>query len=227
MKLLRIRLIFLIWMGVWGSAQSAVITLDQTNRGWIDERGWCTGHCTNAFGNYFTGYTSDHVYRSFFIFDLSAVTEFIQSAEFSFTSNSLQASYEIFDISSAFSLFSNTYDPFDPIGLSLFDDLGSGVSYGQNSFINSGSIDSIMTAVLNTSAISAINNSRGGLFGFGVTILNPPTGGSIGSGSGGSGNFTQLVLNTGTPTNNVSAPPSWAMFSVGLAFVFAHRRTRL
>lgn len=227
MKLLFVTMVFVTWVGLLGSAKAEVITLDQTNRGWITEQGRCSGHCPSATGNYFTGFTSNAVHRSFYIFDLSLVTESIQSAEFSFTANSNLANYEIFDITSDFSLFSNHYNAFDPTGLALFDDLGSGVSYGKQSFNHDGSYDSVMTAVLNIDAISAINLSRGGFFGFGIDILNPPTGGSIGSGSGGSSTFTQLVLNTGTPPVGVHAPYSLVLFSFSVVFLFVRRNTRL
>lgn len=206
--------VFAVILIISSFAHATTITLNQINRGWVNELGVCSGHCPLPNGNYFTGVTGGLTYRSFYVFDLSDLNEIITAVEFQFSRNSLSAEYGLFDFTGNISDFDSAdYDGGEP-GLSNFNDLGAGTSYGEFVFNdNSGVYDELAFASFNANGVAALNNARGGKFAFGASIL---ASGYLGSGSGGASHVTQLVLSTSTISNAVPAPASLWIFGLTL-----------
>lgn len=208
--------LFVFTLITWSSFASSMVVLDQSNRSTINEDGscfWCSDHI-EAYrnGNYFTSAfeLSHGKSRSFFVFDLSGITEAVTSAEFHFTTRPISgaATLELFDFIGNQNELSRGRLAGDPAGISIFNDIGTGVSYGSLTTSNSISIVS-----LNAAAISAINNSSGsGNFVFGLAVSS----GAIGNSSSGANNITQLVLNA----NPIPVPAGLWLFGsalIGLA----------
>jgi hypothetical protein len=152
-------------------AEAATI-LTHVDRGWYADFG---SHSTSN-ENYLTGRYFGTDYRSFFVFDLSGVTETITSAtlklwnpssppntEAGFSSPDASETLALYDVStSTASLTGGTG------GVSAFTDLGSGTSFGSTT-ISAADNGSFVTITLNASALSALN-SAGGLFSIGGAL---------------------------------------------------------
>jgi hypothetical protein len=104
-------------------------------------------------------------YRNFFVFDLSGVTGTVTSAQiqlFTYVSDSLPGTYTLYDVVTPISILQTTVG-IDP---AIYDDLGTGVSYGSIT-ISSENNFSIITFDLNSAAIAALQSNSGSLFAVG------------------------------------------------------------
>jgi hypothetical protein len=146
---------------------AGLITIEHTDRGWYDSSGLHVATSENILTgslesvNPFTNTLEFASYRSWFVFDLSGISDEVISAQIV-----LEQPNEGFKGSpGVFSLFDVTSDlSFIRDGgvgkISAFEDLGTGVLYG-DATIDSSSNGSRVSISLNTDAINAINASEG------------------------------------------------------------------
>ncbi len=140
-------------------------TLDASDSGWYNEFGF---HDPNN-RNYITGFASARLTRSFFVFDLSSVTGTIISATLRVPNfQSLSP-----DPSETFALFDVTTDiatlTAGGSGLTaVYDDLGTGVSYGSGT-MPGGISGASQDFLLNPAGLAALN-AAGGFIAIGGAI---------------------------------------------------------
>lgn len=216
--------------GFCATAQATPITISTSqgeftpgtpNQGWWSNGG---GH-SNTNANYFVGETGGSEYRNFFTFDLSSLTGTVTSATLQLqgtrrcASPNATESYGLFDVSTASSTLSTSNGP----DTGIFDDLGTGTSYGVFN-VNMATCNNTLSFTLNAAAISAINAAIGGYFSIGGALqdLNGTSDQYLFGFSGGPQN---LILDTAS----VPEPGSLGMFGLGMAglgLIFLNRRRR-
>ena len=146
---------------------NGAISLNFTSAGWFKDDGSHT--ITNP--NYIAGFCSNS-FRNFFSFDLSGITEPITSAvlqiqKYTSVPATGYAVWQLFDVTSSFELINTDYSSALgnlSDGLVIYNDLGSGIPYGNDTIDGNLSTNTIITAVLNSSAIAALNATVGGSF---------------------------------------------------------------
>jgi len=157
---------------------ATALTLTPTDRGWYDSTGVHNATSENSFTGSFGG--TD--YRSFYAFDVSATGSpwLYAPLEFElelFYNGDATESVELFAVtSSAASVTAGSTA--GAAGLAIYNDLGSGVSYGTATFTAS-DVGVIVNLLLNAAGIADINAARGGQFLFGL-VHTTPNGGDQG-----------------------------------------------
>jgi hypothetical protein len=161
----------------FSTASAQTVIISYSNRGNYD----------GMFGDYFPGSTNYIVgydvpeYRNFFVFDLSGVVQPIASATLDlylpntsgkgYFSSHPSENFQLHDVVTSISnLTAGTG------GLAAFNDLGSGVVYGNRS-ISDADEGTVVEILLNTSAVASMNANHG-LFAMGgslTTLDHPPT----------------------------------------------------
>lgn len=158
------------WTNVKGSAQLLVngsITLTASNRGWVDSDG--TNNFGNAAANYIAGVCGssdacvgdDKSRRNYFAFSLVDVGA-ITSAELRLyqpgSGDAGPGQTGFLSTASAlnYTLWSTLMNPTTDSGVSLYDDLGSGTSFG-SVVIDATSNGTTVSIVLNSFGVSALN----------------------------------------------------------------------
>jgi hypothetical protein len=144
----------------------------------VNNQGWWS-HRPNKDLNddYSVGSTGDAEHRSFFTFDLTALAGSVLSASleltpFGYNSSDPSETLELFDVSTPADKLNNN----SGTATSIFNDLGSGESYG--SFVVNAHPPSdtlTFTFNLNANALADIQSSAGGFFSVGgaLTTLGP------------------------------------------------------
>ena len=144
------------------------------NLGWWSDT---LGHFAGNY-NYLAGYNGvlGNNVRNFFSFDLSGVTGEVASATLKLTSYSAsfpfsQMKYDIFDVStSAEQLLSESSVP----NAYIFDDLGSGKSYGTLLVNQDPGYSAEFSIQLTSHAVADINAHQGQYFSIGGTVTSVP-----------------------------------------------------
>jgi hypothetical protein len=136
-------------------AAGALITLAAKDSGW-----YRFGEHIPSNTNYITGKLSgDNIYHSFFVFNLSTVTEPILGATFkAFNPGdhilSGTETVQLYDVSTSISTLRSGG------GISAFDDLGSGIAYGSTT-IPANADDTTISITLNSTAVASLNLASG------------------------------------------------------------------
>ena len=150
------------------------------NHGWYDNLGFHNpnndNYMTYAFDD---GEGLSYVLRNFFSFDLSqidlseqtVVSASLQVQRFSSDSPTGSVRYGLFDVASPASLLNGAISATQ--GLSIFDDLGSGKTYGAFDVATPGAPDDVLEFALNPDALADITGAADGWFLVGGTLLNP------------------------------------------------------
>jgi len=107
--------------------------------------------------------------------------------------------------------------------LSIYDDLGSGVSYGEFEILSEGLSTDVLSFELNAAAIADINAGKGGWFSIGGALLS--FGSPVGSGTEGlfgsseDGGVQRLVLEV--------IPEPGTLFLFGIGVLLVRMRSRI
>ncbi|QDU41480.1 PEP-CTERM motif protein [Maioricimonas rarisocia] len=228
----RAALFLVVIVATAGNVQAGMITLSATDSGWYRDDGF--HQSTNE--NYIAG-TEHSIHRNFFTFDLSSVSGTIVGATLRLENPNNgyyyfppgpdpSPSYALFDVTTPVATLTAAHSA-GPAGVAVYDDLGTGASYGSVS-VNSSSNGTIVEISLGASAISDLNAAIGADFAIGGA-LPPSTGFNYIFGSTSPGAFTkELTLETSS-VSPVPEPSSLALFSIGTAMTglgAARRRRR-
>jgi len=179
------------------------------NQGW-----WSPTFPNFAFNdNYVAGQPVDlggSLYRNFFSFDLSsacpASSVTLQLTRFDQTG---PLTYSLFDVSTP----AATLNANEGTSQAIFDDLGSGTSFG--SFpVADGGADDVLSFPLNAAGVAAFNAARGGFFSVGgKTPAEASFGNNIYGFSGpGAGGTQQLVVSCLPTTKDECKDGGWRNF---------------
>ena len=191
----------LIVPAVAQAATTQTFTTSQSEfTGGVRNQGWWSSSTANRDfnDNYLVGQPPDAGgarYRNFFTFDLSnacaasavslRLTRYVQSGP---------VTYSLFDVSTP----AATLNANNGTNEGIFEDLGTGVSFGSFS-VAPGGADDVVTFRLNVAGVSAFNAARGGFF---------SVGGSLGSQEATFGNFLYgFSFGAGTQELSVTCLP--------------------
>ncbi len=203
-----------------GSASGEILIFDTSDSQFdlgVDNQGWWsdTRDARDENDNYLVGISPyEESFRNFFTFDLSSLALTVTSATLELTRFEYASTEEIetlglFDVSTDAVALNNNVGT----SASIYNDLGSGVSYGEFEILSDGLSTEILSFELNTAAIGDINAAMGGWFSIGGALLSPGSpmpGGTevLFGGSDGSGE-QRLVLEV------VPEPTTFALFVLG------------
>jgi hypothetical protein len=157
-------------------------------------------------------------YRNFFTFDLSGVEETIVSATLllqrgtSGPSNESNEILEFFDVSTAVDVL-NANDGVSP---AIFEDLGTGASYGAFSVAGHGSSLAVLRLGLGAAAIGDLNAARGGFFSLGGRLVSAEGNDFLFGSTQGVGQSLELVT--------VPEPSTGLLIATGLIGLALQRR---
>ncbi len=163
--------------------------------GWITINGVHNKYNSNYIASVRYG---DAKINNWGFFDLSGLVEPVQSASLELYTSGVfpVVTYTLYDVNATLEELDEERSFRDPKGISLFDDLGSGIAYGSRVYDSSDGYQ-FRTIALNSDARSAIQSAAGGRFAIGGTI-------------------TAVV---------VPEPSTWSLMIVGVGAVgFAMRR---
>lgn len=157
----------------FGAAASAdAQTFDMSARGFYLSVGFNTD-----FDAYLTGWDGGIEYRSFFVFDIPELTEAAEGATISlWMPIGGYASSQSFETISLWSVETTVpelleYHEFTPEGIAIFDDLGSGVSYGSGQ-VSATETGTYFTITLTAAGVEALNNSENGQLAIGASMTS-------------------------------------------------------
>ena len=198
----------------------------------IDNQGWWSATRSNLDFNdsYFVGLACDtpacttvHDNRNFFTFDLSSLTGAVVSATLELRRSFNQSSSPtlgLFDVSTDPATLNNNTGT----SAGIFDDLGSGKSYGAFR-VPDGAADDVLRFPLNAAAIADIQARAGGFFSIGGAILG---GGFLFGGGGGSegSGIQRLVVVAETVEAPIPEPATVTYVLVGAAALLRRGRMR-
>jgi hypothetical protein len=157
------------WMGA--TCSNKTITLDASSRGfysndwWPAQTGWTNSGRT---------LTEDIQFRTFFVFDIPSFTGTINSLSLrlwhhSYDSGPACETFRVWDVTTSIASLNNVNGT-ESDWLPKFTDLGSGTYYHSGFSLCDSTVGSVVSATLNSSAITKVSNTRGGEVAFGVAL---------------------------------------------------------
>lgn len=220
------------------SARASSITFNTSDNQFdagVDNQGWwsTTRPAVDSNANYGTGDAANgDILRSFFTFDLATLdlsgqtilSATFEAVRYNYVSSNPNETIALYDVTTGAATLNNN------VGTSaaIFDDLGSGVSYG--SFVvpsYSSSNVLLLSFTLNAAALADIASAAGGFFSIGGSLesINNQNGSDETLfGASSSAGVQRLVLET-APTAVVPEPATVLLLGAGL-FGLAARRYR-
>ncbi|MBD1836609.1 PEP-CTERM sorting domain-containing protein [Coleofasciculus sp. FACHB-64] len=173
----------LLVLSLGGTVQAKTFTFNTSDSPFtpgVDNQGWWNkipviGNTNTTNDNYYVGKNPQYgEVRNFFTFDLSSLlaTETVISARLELKRNSSAGdateTFGLFDVSTdAATLNNNT-----GMNAEIFDDLGTGKSYGAFEVTTDGDFNEILSFTLNSAAIADISASKGSFFSIGGALLS-------------------------------------------------------
>jgi hypothetical protein len=218
-KAARTTSMFFALFALGAGAHAASYTFDaSTNLG-----NWsATQANTDANTNYAVGNSAGTVWRNFFTFNLASlapneqvVSATLQLRKFWYYSTDSSENVAFYDVSTSPQVLNNNQG-FSP---AIFNDLGTGTSYGTVS-LTQGNTGDVVTVSLNAAGRAAIASAAGGSFSIGGSCLTCGTGQTV-FGTSSSIGVQELVVQTAP----IPEPSTYAMLGIGLAaLAFLRRR---
>lgn len=230
-------------------ATAGVFTIGDSDRGWFAERGYHSETNHNTFtgqetSTLFGNAPSDtDRYNSFFVFDLSSIAGEVTSVGVNFGSvrtitptGQQNFDFRVYDVTSSIADLSVSHSVGSASGLSVFEDLQSGDSYGDFTLTKWYS-GQAFGFELSWAGLDAVKNAGNGLFAFGVSWASPfltpggPEGVTFATSSA-TQSGAELVVGTdgssiaGYLATPVPQPMAIALAAPALAGVTLRRRTR-
>ena len=162
--------------------EASIQTIDASDTGWWSSSGNHLSYTDNYLVGQLGESPSAAKFRDFFIFDLGSVNKQITSARLELTAfltldGDPAADHSVYDLG-LFDVHSSLSDVVDPTlhTKTIYDDLGSGKSYGNFSMdLKKGFDDKLVLKFdLNNDAVSDINQNKGSKFAIGGSLLNLP-----------------------------------------------------
>jgi hypothetical protein len=195
----RLALAALAWavmLALAAPAHAATTQTFSTSQSEVDpgvrNQGWWSATVANNTSN--DNYIAENEQRDFFSFDLSsacpASSVTLQLTRFDQTD---PVTYSLFDVSTP----AATLNANDGVSQTIFDDLGTGTSFGSFS-VTTGAPEDVLSFPLNADGVAAFNAARGGFFSIGGSTPSTAPGYIYGFSGGSSG--TQQVSVTCLPT---------------------------
>ncbi len=170
MKKLIVAFVAVAALTVPGAAQAAVAQTFSTSQSQFDpgvrNQGWWSPDPTVANNDSNDNYIVDSLQRNFFSFDVSSACQ-ASSATLRLTRFDQFGSltYSLFDVSTP----AATLNANDGASPTIFDDLGTGTSFG--SFpVAPGAETDVLSFPLNAAGVAAFNAARGGFFSVGGSV---------------------------------------------------------
>ena len=221
--------VLVLGISIMSGRVSSALTLNAVDRGYF------SSDSRVSHGNTYTGYDSHWgVYtNSFFIFQLPEITSTVVSAELQLELESLQNpdpthTFRIYDVSTFANEFSIDYDIGSIAGIEIYNDLGSGNTYGTTT-VSGSNVGTILSIFLNNEALEDLNKNNDGFFAVGLSLLSlSPIDENCGVrfSSGATGDYLnrthQLTLNVAP----VPEPATMLLFGTGLASLVGSRLRR-
>lgn len=193
----------------------------------VDNQGYWSDTLSNydENDNYATGINPfGDLSRNFFTFALSSLTLPVISARlelthFYYDSTAESETFGLFDVSTDAVTLNNNVGS----STSIYDDLGSGVSYGEFEVLSDGLETDVLSFQLNSAALADINVAKGGWFSIGGALLSfgSPVGDGTESifGSSQDGGVQRLVVEV--------IPEPDTLLLIGLGGLLLRRRSRI
>jgi PEP-CTERM motif len=220
--------VLLVTLGVAAPSAAIPITINFSDSGWYDSTG--LHDPTNV--NYIAGDLGGNEFRDWFIFDLtSLVGQTILSASLALANPS--GGYTSLDATENYALFDVSTSPatlaLGGSGLvGIFNDLGTGTSFGSRTVSAADNNTTVLTA-FNAAGLSALNAAIGGSFALGGAVTTLTLGGPTEFIFGFTGPASLRELRLEVEPAGVSAipePASLALLGTGIAGLAARRLRR-
>ena len=217
------------------ASQVSAAIVDTSDRGWYD----ATGNHGSSNLNYVTGrvnFNETTLHRSFFYFDLSALSGPFSSATFEAYNPGLDpvfmlSGYESPNETETLKLFDVSTSLTDLLGgtggTGAYNDLGDGIVFGEAT-VSSGDNNTFVSITLNPVGLAALNLAVGGdfIFGAALTTLSSSTGNEHIFAFTNDGILADTRLILDAPAGQVPEPGSLALFA-GLSLLIGVRHIRL
>lgn len=220
-------------LGTIGSAQAAIFRFNTSDNQFTpgtDNQGWWSDTRKNSDSNdsYLVGKVGGDIHRNFFTFNLSSLNQEVVSAYLNLRpyksgSNPTQ-NLEFFDVSTSATTLNNN----NGSSVAIFEDLGTGKSYGKTIVGTGSSGTGILLISLNAAAVADINTAAGGFFSIGGTLddksLDRPRNQFLFGDSSGTG-VQRLFVRTAEPAPEPSSVLGILSFGVfGAGWVLKRRQ---
>ena len=212
-----------------GTAWGEILIFDTSDNQFdagVDNQGWWSDTRVNSddHDGYITGIVFDGDHRSFFTFDLSSLSLPVISAtlelrRFEYWSTAESETFGLSDVSTDAAILNNNVGT----SASIYNDLGSGVSYGEFEILSDGLSTDVLSFELNDAALTNINAAKGGWFSIGGSLLSPgspmPDGTELLFGVSQDGGSQRLIVEV--------IPEPATLVLVGLGSLFLGRSKRI
>ena len=215
-------------------AYGATIVLSAVDTGWYNNSGFHDPTNPNYIVGEGVGVPTPPLFRDFFIFDLSSLAgQTVLSARLvlynpndGYFSTNTTETFALFDVTTDIAVLQA-----GGAGLtSIYDDLGSGTSYGSR-FVGEATEGTPVFTTLNADGVTAVNAALGGSFAIGGTLTtlqlgSPPE--FMFSGTGDLPSFLprQLILTVEDVGEPVPEPATLSLLGLGLGAAAVRRRMK-
>jgi len=221
--------LMMLWAAQSPQAYASIMTIDTSYGEFTPgdlNQGWWSGTADNfdANNNYVVGDFGGDSYRNFFTFKLDNVNGVITSATLNLLRGTSDGSQFVYNLGSV-TTDAATLNANDGHNAGIYNDLGSGTSFGSFSVSDNGNPTDLLSFNLNSAGLAAINASEGGYFSLGGSLNaqgNVITVDPFLFGSTNDGIAQELVLQVANPVPEL---PTVLLVGLGLVGAVLIKRT--